>query len=110
MAPSCNAVVNIANWPSHRIAHWRVLLTARAIENQLFVFGVNRIGADGNNLQYEESSMVITPDGRQLKPMFEANELVVYFIDWAETECYRKVFPTIRDKRYELYQTLYERE
>lgn len=108
MASNCNAVVNIANWPVRRIAHWRALLVARAIENQLFVFGVNRIGTDGNGLQYEESSMAIAPDGTVLKPVFTDTEIAIYAIDLTEAERYREAFPTVRDKRYELYQKLYE--
>jgi len=100
--------VNIANWPVRRIAHWRALLVARAIENQLFVFGVNRIGTDGNGLQYEESSMAIAPDGTVLKPVFTDTEIAIYAIDLTEAERYREAFPTVRDKRYELYQKLYE--
>lgn len=42
----------VANWPKKRIAHWDVLLRARAIENQCYVVGVNRIGTDGNGLEY----------------------------------------------------------
>ncbi|MDD5298988.1 MAG: hypothetical protein PHD65_00680 [Gallionella sp.] len=108
MAPHCNAVVNIANWPTPRISHWRALLVARAIENQLFVFGVNRVGTDGNGLQYEESSMAIAPDGLVLEPIYSDAEIAVYDIDQAETERYREAFPTVRDKRYELYRELYE--
>lgn len=108
MAPNCNVVVNIANWPVRRIAHWRALLVARAIENQLFVFGVNRIGTDGNGLQYEESSMTVAPDGAVLKPVFTDTEIAVYDIDQTETAKYREAFPTVRDKRYEFYRNLYE--
>ena len=108
MAPNCNAVVNIANWPVRRVAHWRALLVARAIENQLFVLGVNRIGIDGNGLQYEESSMAIAPDGTVLKPVFTDTEIAIYDIDSTEASRYREAFPTIRDKRYELYRELYE--
>lgn len=108
MAQQCNAVVNIANWPVRRVAHWRALLVARAIENQLFIFGVNRIGTDGNGLQYEESSMAIAPDGTVLKPVFTDTEIAIYDIDQTEAERYREAFPTVRDKRYELYQKLYE--
>ena len=108
MAPHCNAVVNIANWPIRRVAHWRALLVARAIENQYFVFGVNRIGTDGNGLQYEESSLAIAPDGSVLKPVCSDTEMAVYDIDLAETGRYREAFPTVRDKRYEFYRELYE--
>ena len=108
MAANCNAVVNIANWPVQRIAHWRALLVARAIENQLFVFGVNRIGTDGNGLQYEESSMAIAPDGTVLKPVHSDIEIAIYEFNSMETKEYREAFPTVRDKRYDLYQKLYQ--
>ena len=45
-------VVYVANWPKTRIAAWDTLLKARAIENMSYSIGVNRIGADGNNLEY----------------------------------------------------------
>lgn len=108
MAPRCNAMINIANWPTPRVPHWRALLVARAIESQLFVFGVNRIGTDGNGLQYEESSMVIAPDGSVLKPMYSDAEIAIYDIDHAAAERYREAFPTLHDKRYKLYRELYE--
>lgn len=53
----------IANFPQPRVDAWRTLLKARAIENQAYVFGLNRIGTDGNNLYYEESSDCYFADG-----------------------------------------------
>lgn len=108
MAPRCDAVINIANWPVRRVAHWRALLLARAIENQLFVFGVNRIGTDGRGLQYEKSSMAVAPDGTVLEPVLAGTELDIYDLDPAETARYRAVFPTVRDKRYALYREFLE--
>lgn len=107
LAPRSNAVVNIANWPARRVAHWRTLLVARAIENQLFVFGVNRIGMDGNGLQYEKSSIVVAPDGTVLDPAIPGAELDIYDIDSSETDRYRAGFPTVRDKRYSLYRDFF---
>ena len=49
----------VANWPMSRRCHWRTLLTARAIENQAYVLGVNRIGIDGKGLKYSGDSMAI---------------------------------------------------
>ncbi len=46
----------VANWPIQRIDAWNTLLKARAIENQAYVFGVNRVGTDGNGLEYPEST------------------------------------------------------
>ena len=48
-----------ANWPERRIIHWEKLLQARAIENQAYVVGVNRIGTDANNIQYNGSTMIV---------------------------------------------------
>jgi len=107
MAPHCDAVVNIANWPARRVAHWRALLVARAIENQMFMFGVNRTGVDGNNLQYEKSSMAVAPDGVVLVPTITADEMDIYDIEPTETVRYRAEFPTVRDKRYSLYSKLF---
>ena len=53
----------VANWPEKRIAHWEALLCARAIENQCYVIGVNRVGIDGNNLIYNGSSQLINMFG-----------------------------------------------
>ena len=56
--------VFIANWPARRSSHWKALLTARAIENQCYVAAVNRIGTDGNGLEYSGDSAIIDPTGR----------------------------------------------
>jgi predicted amidohydrolase len=56
----------VANWPAPRTAHWRILLQARAIENQIYVAAVNRVGEDGNGLQYDGFSTLIDPMGRRL--------------------------------------------
>ncbi len=58
-----DAAIFIANWPERRSAHWKALLRARAIENQCFVIGVNRIGIDGNGLSYSGDSSIIDPWG-----------------------------------------------
>src|SRR5688500_3272116 len=56
----------VANWPERRINHWRKLLQARAIENQCFVIGVNRVGLDGNDINHTGNSMAIDPMGEIL--------------------------------------------
>jgi len=56
----------VANWPATRNNHWRTLLQARAIENLAFVAGVNRIGRDGNGLDYLGHSAVVDPQGKEL--------------------------------------------
>lgn len=104
LANRCQAAVVIANWPQKRIAHWRALLIARAIENQFYMIGVNRIGTDGNDLHYEKSSLVVSPDGIVLTPLIAGDELDIYEIDLNQTLRYRVEFPTLRDKRTHLYR------
>lgn len=53
----------VANWPEKRAAAWEHLLKARALENLSYVFGLNRIGTDGNDLHYRESSHIFFADG-----------------------------------------------
>lgn len=105
-APDCDAAIVIASWPLRRIAHWRALLVARAIENQFYMIGVNRIGTDGNGVAHEKSSMVVGPDGTVLQPLIQGEEMDVYRVDAGVTKRYRDDFPTIRDKRYSLYREL----
>jgi predicted amidohydrolase len=59
-------LVYIANWPQKRNTAWKTLLQARAIENQCFVIGVNRVGDDGNGIYHSGDSMVIDPLGEVL--------------------------------------------
>jgi predicted amidohydrolase len=56
----------VANWPAARTAHWRTLLQARAIENLAWTAGVNRVGRDGNGLDYDGYSMIVDPQGNEL--------------------------------------------
>ena len=59
-------LIYVANWPTKRSTAWKALLQARAIENQSYVIGVNRVGNDGNGHQYNGDSMVIDPLGEIL--------------------------------------------
>lgn len=55
--------IYVANWPAPRSLHWQTLLAARAIENQAYVAGCNRVGTDGNGHHYRGDSRVINPQG-----------------------------------------------
>lgn len=108
MASTCDALVVIANWPARRVEHWRTLLQARAIENQCYVLGVNRTGRDGNGLDYVKSSLLVAPDGSLPEPMSSQAELDVFEVEPAEVHRYREAFPTVRDKRFDLYRSFLE--
>jgi predicted amidohydrolase len=64
--PEYDVLIYVANWPERRIHAWKTLLQARAIENQCFTIGVNRVGKDGNDIYYSGSSMVVDPMGEVL--------------------------------------------
>ncbi len=59
-------LVFVANWPAARRNHWLSLLQARAIENQAYVVGVNRIGVDGNDIEYTGDSVVYDFNGEKI--------------------------------------------
>ncbi len=63
MVPETDLFSYVACWPSTRVHHWRALLIARAIENQAYVIGCNRVGRDGAGLGYPGSSMIVGPKG-----------------------------------------------
>jgi len=74
-----DCLIYVANWPEIRSYAWKTLLVARAIENQSYVVGVNRIGADGNGISHSGDSMVIDPWGAILsktKPHSESVETI----------------------------------
>jgi omega-amidase len=58
-----DVLLYVANWPKSRSSTWKSLLIARAIENQCYVIGVNRIGKDGYGTSHSGNSMIINPDG-----------------------------------------------
>ncbi len=106
MAKSCKVIINIANWPKKRVEHWRSLLQARAIENQIFMVGVNRIGRDGNGLEYEKSTYIYDANGQRLKPLLSEPEIDVFEIDIAALDLFKKQFNTVRDRLPNLYRSL----
>jgi predicted amidohydrolase len=88
----------VANWPEKRVDHWRTLLKARAIENQAFVVGVNRVGEDPNE-RYVSSSMAFDPLGGLLA---EGNAVAT--IDAESARALRKRFPALSDVRTDRYR------
>lgn len=102
----CSVILNIANWPERRVSHWRVLNKARAIENQVFMIAVNRIGTDGKGLQYVFSSHIVSPYGEELKGTSLSEEVVVYDLNLEEVAQYRAEFPVKNDRKITLYKEI----
>ncbi len=88
----------IASWPDARLAHWVKLLQARAIENQCWVAGVNRIGRDPN-LHYSGRSLVVNPMGEIVADAGDAECVIAAEIDFASLSAYRKDKPFLADMR-----------
>ena len=95
----CSVGVVIANWPDSRREHWFTLLKARAIENQMFMIGVNRVGTDGNGIYYSSMSCIINPYGELESPIFNDGALDIFEVDTKIADQYRKSFPTLKDRR-----------
>ena len=88
----------VANWPAPRSLHWQALLLARAIENQAYVAGCNRVGSDGNGHHYRGDSRIITPQGEILASV-EAHQAARLDAELSLTALreYREKFPAWRD-------------
>lgn len=89
-----DVLIYVANWPEVRTYAWKQLLIARAIENQCYVIGVNRVGKDGNGVNHSGESMVIDPKGEILNSL-KTGEVCVETIELnLETLMeYRNKFP-----------------
>lgn len=88
----------VANWPAARAGHWQALLLARAIENQAYILGCNRIGTDGNGHHYRGDSQIISPQGDILAGTepFQA-ECIDATLSLSALQSYRETFPAWQD-------------
>lgn len=96
--PAYDAILYVANWPEKRSTHWKSLLQARAIENQCFVVGVNRVGKDGNGLVYSGDSGVYDPLGEldQLTPHKEQIKTIQLDVNVLKNT--RSALPFLKDR------------
>jgi predicted amidohydrolase len=101
-----NGVVMVylpAEWPHPRLAHWRTLLRARAIENQMFIIAVNRVGHDGT-FDFCGHSTIIDPWGNTVVEAGESEMLLTATIDTDLVAEVRQKIPVFADRRPELYR------
>jgi len=92
-----DVVIYVANWPERRIHAWRTLLQARAIENQCYAIGVNRVGDDGNSIHYNGSSTIIDPLGEILYEKKEQEDVFTFTLNKERLDEVRNKFPFWRD-------------
>lgn len=89
-----DALIFVANWPEKRSHAWRSLLLARAIENQAYVIGVNRIGTDNEKVIYSGDSAIIDPSGKYISTTVPfQEELMISEISKNTLHTYRNQFP-----------------
>lgn len=92
-----DVLIYVANWPERRSHAWKTLLCARAIENQCYVIGTNRVGNDGNNIYYSGNSLVIDPLGEVLYHMADEEDVFTISLQRERTEEVRTKFPFWKD-------------
>lgn len=95
----CQLVLVIASWPNARQLHWDVLLQARAIENQCYVAGCNRVG-EGGGLLFTGGSAVFDPQGKRLAWGADQAGVITAEVDAAEVARVRTELPFLRDRRF----------
>jgi omega-amidase len=93
-----DVLIYVANWPERRAHPWKSLLIARAIENQSYVVGVNRIGNDGNDIYHSGDSVVLNAKGEAIsKIKSKEDSIETITLNYSELIEFRKIFPVALD-------------
>ena len=95
--PEYDVLIYVANWPERRSHAWKTLLCARAIENQSYVVGVNRVGDDGNKIYHSGNSMVIDPAGAVLYHKADDEDVFTITLEKEPLAEFRTKFPFLKD-------------
>lgn len=95
--PEYDLLIYVANWPEKRNHAWKTLLCARAIENQCYVAGVNRVGNDGNNIYHSGNSLIVDPLGQVLYHMADEEDIFTIQLQKAPLLEVRQKFPFWKD-------------
>ena len=92
-----DVLIYVANWPERRMHAWTTLLQARAIENQCYTIGVNRVGKDGNDIGYNGNSMIVDPLGEIIYQKPESEDVFTYALNKEKLHDVRSKFPFLKD-------------
>jgi omega-amidase len=95
--PEYDVLLYVANWPERRNYAWKTLLQARAIENQCYVIGVNRVGRDGNDIYHSGDSMVVDAMGTVLYDKPHGDDVFTITLDKQSLEDTRSKLPFLKD-------------
>jgi predicted amidohydrolase len=97
LQPEYDVLIYVANWPERRNHAWKTLLQARAIENQCYVVGVNRVGNDGNDIYYSGDSMIVDPMGKILYTSVHEEDIFTYTLTLQQLNEVRDRYPFLKD-------------
>ena len=97
-APNYDLMIYVANWPEKRSWHWKSLLVSRAIENQSFVIGVNRVGIDEKNLNYSGDSMMCDANGEIIISNNNEEKVLTKTINIESLKQLRARLPFLKDQ------------
>lgn len=95
--PEYDVLIYVANWPERRNTAWKTLLQARAIENQSYVVGVNRVGKDGNDIYHSGDSMIIDSLGEILYQKKDEEDIFTISLNKEHLQNVREKFPFWKD-------------
>ena len=93
-----DVLIYVANWPERRSHPWKSLLVARAIENQSYTIGVNRVGDDGNDIYHSGDSVALNFKGEAISKIESGKEIIeTITLKYADLVEFRKIFPVMLD-------------
>lgn len=95
-------IIVMAQWPDSRAAHWKILLAARAIENQAFIVAANRCGEDHNGV-YAGHSRIISPYGEVLARAGKKSTSITASIDFSLLDQFRETIPCLQERIPQAY-------
>ena len=94
-----DVLLYVANWPNKRILHWSTLLQARAIENQCYSIGVNRVGVDGNDIVYSGASAIYDGLGNSVLEMDNQEAVQTFTLSYTDLQQLRIQLPFLKDRK-----------
>ena len=95
--PEYDVLIYVANWPERRSIAWKTLLVARAMENQCYVIGVNRVGKDGHDIYHSGDSIVVDPLGEILYHKADDEDIYTISLEKEHLQKIREKLPFWRD-------------
>ena len=102
--PVYDLLLYVANWPERRVHHWSALLPARAIENQCYVAGLNRVGTDNSGLSYTGQSKLINLLGEEISNLSDSENVITQSISYHEQALLREKLPFLKDSNYRSFR------